>query len=32
MTPEALTMLILVFGICLGGFVISLILSSRENK
>jgi len=32
MNLEALIMLILVFGICIGGFAISLILSSRENK
>jgi hypothetical protein len=31
MTIEAVLMMILIFGICLGGFLISLYLSSKEN-
>ncbi len=31
MTIEAVLMMILIFGICVGGFFISLYLSSKEN-
>ena len=31
MTIEALITMILIFGICLGGFVLFLYLSSKEN-
>ena len=31
MTTEALIMLILIFGLCLGGFLVSLYLSSKED-
>ena len=31
MTLEAIIMMILIFGICLGGFLLSLYLSSKEN-
>jgi GMP synthase-like glutamine amidotransferase len=31
MTIEALITMILVFGICLGGFILFLYLSSKEN-
>ena len=31
MTIEAVLMMILIFGICIGGFLISLYLSSKEN-
>jgi len=31
MTNEALITMILIFGLCLGGFILSLILSSKEN-
>jgi hypothetical protein len=31
MTIEALLTMILIFGICLGGFLLSLYLSSKEN-
>ena len=31
MTIEAILMMILIFGICLGGFLLSLYLSSKED-
>jgi len=31
MTIEALLMMILIFGICIGGFLFSLYLTSKEN-
>jgi len=31
MTIEAVLMMILIFGICIGGFLISIYLSSKEN-
>jgi hypothetical protein len=31
MTIEAILMMILIFGICVGGFLLSLYLSSKEN-
>jgi hypothetical protein len=31
MTIEAILMMILIFGICVGGFLFSLYLSSKEN-
>ncbi len=31
MTVEALLTMFLIFGICLGGFILFLYLSSREN-
>jgi hypothetical protein len=31
MTIEALLMMILIFGICIGGFLLSLYLTSKEN-
>jgi len=32
MKIEALIFMIIIFGLCLAGFIISLYLSSRENK
>ncbi len=31
MTIEALLMMILIFGVCIGGFLFSLYLTSKEN-
>lgn len=31
MTIEAIITMILIFGVCLGGFILSLYLSSKEN-
>ncbi len=31
MTVEAIITMILIFGICLGGFILFLYLSSKEN-
>lgn len=31
MTTDALISMILIFGLCLGGFIFSLILSSKED-
>jgi len=31
MTIEALVMLILIFALCLGGFIYTIILSSKED-
>ncbi len=31
MTIEALITMVLIFGICLGGFILFLYLSSKEN-
>jgi hypothetical protein len=31
MTIEAVLMMILIFGICIGGFLLSLYLSSKED-
>ncbi len=31
MNPEALIFMIVIFGICLGGFIFTLILSAREK-
>ena len=32
MTTESILSLILIFGVCLGGFIISLYLSSKQDK